>query len=264
MKNWIYLAVIAFSIQAVSAQKYYLQCGNVFDPTSERWQKDKTVVVEGKRITEILNGFVDATGDDQNIDLKSAYVMPGFIDMHVHIESESNPRAYLNRFTLNEADVAFRAAVYANKTLLAGFTTVRDLGGSGVNIALKNAVEAGLVDGPRIFTTGKTIGSTGSHADPTSGVRKDLMGDPGPAEGIVNSPEDARKAVRQRYKDGANTIKITATGGVLSTTKNGKNAHFTIEEIKEIVKTAEDYDLDRKSTRLNSSHSSVSRMPSSA
>ena len=243
MKNWIYLAVIAFSIQAVSAQKYYLQCGNVFDPTSERWQKDKTIVVEGKRITEILNGFVDATGDDQNIDLKEAWVMPGFIDMHVHIESESNPRAYLNRFTSNEADVAFRAAVYANKTLLAGFTTVRDLGGSGVNIALKNAVEAGLVDGPRIFTTGKTIGSTGSHADPTSGVRKDLMGDPGPAEGIVNSPEDARKAVRQRYKDGANTIKITATGGVLSTTKNGKNAHFTIEEIKEIVKTAEDYDF---------------------
>jgi len=120
---------------------------------------------------------------------------------------------------------------------------VRDLGGSGVNIALKNAVESGLVEGPRIFTTGKTIGSTGSHADPTSGVRKDLMGDPGPAEGIVNSPEDARKAVRQRYKDGANTIKITATGGVLSTTKNGKNAHFTIEEIKEIVKTAEDYDF---------------------
>ncbi|PTM06529.1 MAG: amidohydrolase, partial [Bacteroidetes bacterium] len=243
MKNWIYLAVIAFSIQAVSAQKYYLQCGNVFDPTSERWQKEKTVVVEGKRITEILNGFVDATGSDQNIDLKESWVMPGFIDMHVHIESESNPRAYLNRFTLNEADVAFRASVYANKTLLAGFTTVRDLGGSGVNIALKNAVEAGLVDGPRIFTTGKTIGSTGSHADPTSGVRKDLMGDPGPAEGIVNSPEEARKAVRQRYKDGANTIKITATGGVLSTTKNGKNAHFTIEEIKEIVKTAEDYDF---------------------
>jgi imidazolonepropionase-like amidohydrolase len=243
MKNWIYLALIAFSIQAVSAQKYYLQCGNVFDPTSEKWQKEKTVVVEGKRITEVLNGFVDATGDDQSIDLKESWVMPGFIDMHVHIESESNPRAYLNRFTLNEADVAFRAAVYANKTLLAGFTTVRDLGGSGVNIALKNAVEAGLVDGPRIFTTGKTIGSTGSHADPTSGVRKDLMGDPGPAEGIVNSPEDARKAVRQRYKDGANTIKITATGGVLSTTKNGKNAHFTIEEIKEIVRTAEDYDF---------------------
>ncbi|MEK9584192.1 MAG: hypothetical protein VW034_04880 [Flavobacteriaceae bacterium] len=111
MKNWIYLALIAFSIQAVSAQKYYLQCGNVFDPTSEKWQKEKTVVVEGKRITEVLNGFVDATGDDQSIDLKESWVMPGFIDMHVHIESESNPRAYLNRFTLNEADVAFRDAV---------------------------------------------------------------------------------------------------------------------------------------------------------
>ncbi|MDA1148717.1 MAG: amidohydrolase family protein [Bacteroidetes bacterium] len=236
------LAFLALPVMMASAQKQYLHCGSVFDPVTERWSKEKTLVVDDRFIVEVLDGYT-AAADGEVIDLKNQFVMPGFIDMHVHIESESNPRAYLDKFTLNPADIAFRAVVNAKKTLMAGFTTVRDLGGSGVNISLKNAIESGLVEGPRIFTTGKTIGSTGSHADPTSGVRKDLMGDPGAVDGIVNSVEDARKAVRQRYKDGANTIKITATGGVLSTTKNGKNAHFTIEEIKEIVRTAEDYDF---------------------
>lgn len=236
------LAFLVLPVVMASAQKQYLHCGSVFDPVTEKWSKEQTLVIEDRFIVEVLDGYTSAT-DGEIIDLKNQFVMPGFIDMHVHIESESNPRAYLDKFTLNPADIAFRAAVNAKKTLMAGFTTVRDLGGSGVNISLKNAIESGLVEGPRIFTTGKTIGSTGSHADPTSGVRKDLMGDPGAVDGIVNSVEDARKAVRQRYKDGANTIKITATGGVLSTTKNGKNAHFTIEEIKEIVRTAEDYDF---------------------
>ena len=126
---------------------------------------------------------------------------------------------------------------------MAGFTTVRDLGGSGVNISLRDAIKKGKVPGPRIFTVGKAIGTTGGHADPTNGMRKELMGDPGPAEGVINSPSDARKAVRQRYKNGADLIKITATGGVLSVSKNGHNPQFTQEEVDEIVRTATEYGM---------------------
>ncbi|MDA0843664.1 MAG: amidohydrolase family protein, partial [Bacteroidetes bacterium] len=160
------LAFVVLPVVMASAQKQYLHCGSVFDPVTERWSKEKTLVVDDRFIVEVLDGYT-ASAAGEVIDLKNQFVMPGFIDMHVHIESESNPRAYLDKFTLNPADIAFRAAVNAKKTLMAGFTTVRDLGGSGVNISLKNAIESGLVEGPRIFTTGKTIGSTGSHADPT-------------------------------------------------------------------------------------------------
>ncbi|MFT6930870.1 MAG: imidazolonepropionase-like amidohydrolase [Sediminicola sp.] len=156
------------------------------------------------------------------------------IDMHVHIESESNPKTYINRYVQNEADIAFESTVYAENTLMVGFTTVRDLGGTGVNIALRNAINKGLVDGPRIFTAGNSIATTGGHADPTNGMKQVLMGDTGPKEGVVNSPEDGKKAVRQRYKDGADVIKITATGS---------NPQFTVEEIKAITDTAKDYGM---------------------
>jgi imidazolonepropionase-like amidohydrolase len=137
--------------------------------------------------------------------------------------------------------VAYNAIPLMERTLMAGFTTVRDLGGSGINISLRNAIAKRQVKGPRIYTAGKGIGTTGGHADPTNGYRKDLMGDPGPAEGVVNSDDDGRKAVRQRYKDGADLIKITATGGVLSLAKSGQNPQFTEDEIKAIVLTAKDY-----------------------
>jgi imidazolonepropionase-like amidohydrolase len=169
--------------------------------------------------------------------------MPGLIDMHVHMENEYNPARYMDQFTANEADVAFKSVNYAEITLLAGFTTVRDLGGTGVNIALRNAINNNTIVGPRIFTAGKAIATTGGHADPTNGRNKLLMGDPGPEQGVINSPDEARKAVRQRYKNGADNIKITATGGVLSVAKNGQNPQFTIEEVKAICATAKDYGM---------------------
>ena len=181
--------------------------------------------------------------EDRVIDLKNKTVLPGLTDMHVHIEGESSRDGYLKPFTLNEADVAFNAAEIAKRTLMAGFTTVRDLGGSGVNVALRNAINSGKTDGPRIFTAEKSLATTGGHADPTNGRKRELMGDPGPAEGVINGVEDAAKAVRQRYKNGADWIKITATGGVLSVAKSGKNPQFTEEEIKAIVNTAKDYDM---------------------
>jgi len=243
MKKILFLLVVLLSF-SITAQNTYLHCGKLIDTKTGKVLKNKTVIVSGKTIKSVLNGFVNPeNSDDKVIDLKSKTVMPGLIDMHVHIEGESSPSRYMDAFTKNEADVALGSLKYAKKTLMAGFTTIRDLGGSGVNISLRNAINSGEVKGPRIFTAGKAIGTTGGHADPTNGVRKDLMGDPGPKEGVVNSVDDAKKAVRQRYKDGADNIKITATGGVLSMAKNGQNPQFTLEEIQAICRTAKDYGM---------------------
>lgn len=235
--------LFALIVTPLFAQKTYIQCGQLIDVVKSKTYSEQTVIVEGNSIVDVVKGFVSGTNDDQLIDLKNQVVMPGFIDMHVHIENESNPKAYMNKFTYNPTDVAFESTKFARRTLLAGFTSVRDLGGSGVNISMRKAIAKGHIVGPRIFTAGKSIATTGGHADPTNGVRVDLMGDPGPKEGIVNSPEDARKAVRQRYKEGSDVIKITATGGVLSMAKNGQNPQFTIDELKAIVATAKDYNM---------------------
>lgn len=204
----------------------------------------KQLLFQGGEIKAVYNGFVQPDNKESIIvDLRQKTVLPGLIDLHVHLESETSPQSYVTRYTANEADVAFSSAVYAKRTLLAGFTTVRDLGGSGVNISLRNAINAGKVIGPRIFTAGKSIATTGGHADPSNGNKRLEMGDPGPKEGVINSPEEARKAVRQRYKEGADVIKITATGGVLSVAKSGKNPQFFIDEIEAITQTAKDYGM---------------------
>ena len=242
--NKIILIMSILITYGLGAQTTHLHCGQVFDSASGKIKKEQTVVVKGTVITAITKGYSIVKSDDiRVIDLKSKTVYPGFIDMHVHIESESNPKAYLNRYLLNEADVAYDAAVYAKRSLMAGFTSVRDMGGSGVNIALRNAIAKGKIPGPRIFTAGKTLASTGGHGDPTNGNKVSIQGDPGPKDGVVNSIADARKAVRQRYKNGADWIKITATGGVLSVAKSGENPQFTKEEIKAITTTAKDYGM---------------------
>lgn len=234
---------LVFSL-VLSAQDTYLHCGKIFDSQTGKVLTNKTIVVSGTKITKILDGFVSkANAEDVEIDLKNKFVLPGLIDMHVHIEKEYNAATYGSKYTENEADVAFESVRIAEVTLLAGFTTVRDLGGTGVNISLRNAINRGTVKGPRIFAAGKSIATTGGHADPTNGSSRKLMGDPGPLEGVINSPEDAVKAVRQRYKEGADVIKITSTGGVLSVAKNGKNPQFTLEEVKAVTSTAKDYGM---------------------
>ncbi|MGC6478915.1 MAG: amidohydrolase family protein [Flavobacteriaceae bacterium] len=227
----------------LSAQQTIIHCGKIFDASKGKLMNKKTIVVSGERIVSVQDGFVSPQKGEEFIDLSEQTVLPGLIDMHVHIEHESNSESYRKRFVDNEADIAFESVVFAQRTLAAGFTTVRDLGGTGVNVALRNAINAGKVKGPRIFTAEKSLASTGGHADPTNGMRKNLVGDPGPKEGVVNSVEDAFKAVRQRYKNGADCIKITATGGVLSVAKNGHNPQFTTEEIAAIVSTANDYGM---------------------
>ncbi|REE07998.1 imidazolonepropionase-like amidohydrolase [Winogradskyella pacifica] len=241
MKTFFKILVLLCGV-TLTAQTTYLHCGKLIDTKSGKVLIEKTIVVTGDKIISIENGYVNPTNsEDVTVDLKSKTVMPGLIDMHVHIEGETSPKSYLNKYTLNDADVAFNSTNYAKVTLMSGFTTVRDLGGSGVNIALRNAINSGKIVGPRIFTAGKSLATTGGHADPTNGSSKNLMGDPGPKEGVVNGVEDAKKAVRQRYKNGADLIKITATGGVLSVAKSGQNPQFSIEEIKAICETAKDY-----------------------
>jgi imidazolonepropionase-like amidohydrolase len=239
----IYLLFFCVASLAGYAQKTYVHCGNLIDGKTNDVQPQMTIVVEGNKITAIEKGFSKPGSSDVLIDLSKKTVMPGLIDMHVHLESETSKDQALQRFTLNDADVAYRAASYARKTLMAGFTTVRDLGGSGVNTALRNAINQGIAVGPRIFSAGKSIATTGGHADPSNGYRKDLMGDPGPKEGVINGPDDARKAVRQRYKEGSDMIKITATGGVLSIAKDGSGPQFTDEELKAIIETAKEYGM---------------------
>jgi imidazolonepropionase-like amidohydrolase len=243
MKHIYLTGLLLFGASAAWCQRTVIHCGTLIDMKSNNAQTQMTVVVEGTKIVSVDKGFTSPASGDQLIDLSKKTVMPGFIDMHVHLEGETNKDAALQRFTLNKADVAFRSTVYAKRTLLAGFTTVRDLGGSGVNVSLRNAINQGLVVGPRIYTAGKSIATTGGHADPTNGYREDLMGDPGPKEGVINSPEEARQAVRQRYKDGSDVIKITATGGVLSIAKDGSGPQFTDEELKAIIETAKDYGM---------------------
>jgi imidazolonepropionase-like amidohydrolase len=221
-----------------------IHAGRLINGDADRALTEVTVRVSGDTITGIERGYTLPGGDDTVIDLRDRTVLPGLMDMHVHLTGQYSSRSNLNRFVLNEADYAYDAAMYAKRTLEAGFTVVRNLGDAfNVTVALRKAIEAGDVPGPRIFTAAKGLASTGGHGDPTNGWAAHFGADPTPKDGVVNSPEDARKAVRQRYKDGADWIKITATGGVLSVAKSGQNPQFTAEELEAIVATATDYGM---------------------
>nr|WP_040520424.1 amidohydrolase family protein [Glaciecola punicea] len=206
---------------------------------------DKTIIIENNKIVSIEDGRIEGDNDDTFIDLSGYTLMPGFMDMHTHLSFQNEgPAGYMKRFTNNEADYAIDSVVYAQTTLMSGFTTVRNLGDSlNETVALRNAINAGKVPGPRIYTAAKSIATTGGHADPTNSFSKRLMGSPQPVDGVINGADEAREAVRQRYKDGADLIKITATGGVLSVAKSGQNPQFMDDELAAIVQTAKDYDM---------------------
>ena len=244
MKKIILTLIVVLLLQDITAQTTYILCGKLIDVKSGEITSKKTIIVKDNKILDVMDGYVTPKSATAiTIDLKDKVVMPGLIDFHVHIEQEFNRNTRLNKYILNEADVAINSVGFAKTTLLNGFTTVRDLGGSGVNISVRNAINAAKIIGPRVFTAGKALASTGGHADPTNGSSRALLGNPGPKEGVVNSIEDAKKAVRQRYKNGADWIKITATGGVLSVAKSGDNPQFTVEEVKAICETATDYGM---------------------
>ncbi|HNV83349.1 MAG TPA: amidohydrolase family protein [Arenimonas sp.] len=242
MRPTLFAVLIAAALPTQAADLKALQCGNVFDSKTAKLIGPQTIIIEKNTIKSLNPGKVPVDGA-QIVDLTQMTCMPGFIDMHVHLSGESSPQSYSEGFRLDDTDYAFRSVGYANKTLMAGFTTVRDLGGD-VALHLRNAVNQGLIKGPRIYAAGKSIATTGGHGDPSNGLNSELshlVGPPGPTEGVINGVDDARQAVRQRYKDGSDVIKITATGGVLSYAKNGDGPQFTVEEIRAVVDTAKDY-----------------------
>ena len=242
MRRYLLLAMLCCTA-VVHAQRTIIYCGKIVDVKSAKMLTEMSILVDSGKITDVQKGYIASNSTDKIIDLKNKTVMPGLIDCHVHLEFETKPNAMLDQFRLNPADIALQSIGYAEKTLMAGFTTVRDVGGSGVNISLRNAINKGLVNGPRIYTAGKIISSTGGHGDPTTGLNDEFRGNPGIVEGVANGVDECIKAVRERYKEGSDLIKITASGGVLSLEKDGTGAQYSIDEIKTIVQTARDYGM---------------------
>lgn len=240
-----FIAIALFLFPLLARGTTIIHAGRLIDTAGGEVLEARSIVIEGDRIDRVVEGYITAEAAEV-IDLKDATVMPGFMDMHVHLDHELDPPgSYSEGFYLNSADYALRATVYARRTLEAGFTTVRDLGATDKEalLALRDAINKGYVEGPRIFAAGKAIATTGGHADPTNGIREDLRGDPGPKAGVINGPDDAYKAIRQRYKDGSDVIKLTVTGGVLSLAKSGDNPQFTDRELEAIMAAAKDYNF---------------------
>lgn len=237
------LGLITCAVFSHSAHSDIIYAGTLIDGSGKAPRDTVSIVIEGNSIKAIESGFIDPAGD-KVIDLRDYTVLPGLMDMHVHLDGEYDRGSYLGRFTRNEADYALNAAYFANKTLMAGFTTVRNPGDNfNSTIALRKAIDSGKASGPRIFSAGKSLATTGGHADPTNGFRHDLMGSPGPEAGVINGAADAWQAVRQRYKDGADFIKLTVTGGVLSVAKSGDNPQFSDEELEAVMAAAKDYNF---------------------
>jgi imidazolonepropionase-like amidohydrolase len=246
MKRLFRLMPLVFQllVAALPAQTTYLHCGRLLTMHGDNPMEKATVIVEKGWISRIEKGYTTAPEGVVVVDLTGKTVLPGLIDCHVHFELEQSRQSYSEKYTLNPADIAFRATGYARKTLLAGFTTVRDLGGTGVNLALRNAINKGLVDGPHMVCAGKMISITGGHGDPTNGAREDLFDPPLPAQGVADGPDACRKAVREQVQSGADCIKVAATGGVLSLARDGKLPHYADDELQTIVRTARDLGVD--------------------
>ncbi len=237
LTTWLGQALSGYSATVIHA-------GRLIDGKSDQIQKEMSIIVSDGKVTKVVQGYVELTEGDTLIDLKNHTVMPGLMDMHTHLMSQFSKDAYTEKFFMDESDFALRSTMYARATLMAGFTTVRDLGDNGINsVALKRAIKEGWIVGPRIYTAGKSLATSGGHADPSNGLKGEYRRDADPSEGVINGPDEGRKAVRLRYKEGADLIKLTATGGVLSLATSGQSPQFTPEELEAIVSTAKDYGM---------------------
>ncbi|GGA63035.1 Xaa-Pro dipeptidase [Neiella marina] len=237
--------VLALLTNVALADNYLIHAGTLIDGTGDRPQQEVSIRIEGNRISAVERGYLSPTDDEQLLDLKNKTVLPGLMDMHTHLSGIISPSFYREQFVMNPPDYAYRSVGYAKDTLMAGFTTVRDLGdfSPGLTTSLRDAINKGWVVGPRVYTAGKSIATTGGHADPTNGRNFALQGDPGPKQGVINGPDDAYKAIRQHYKNGVDVIKLTVTGGVLSLAKSGENPQFTDAELEAIMAAAKDYNF---------------------
>jgi imidazolonepropionase-like amidohydrolase len=217
-----------------------LHCGVLLDVPGRPPRREATVVVSGDRIERVLDGYVMPRGlaGSRVEDLKDRFVLPGLIDCHTHITGEYTGRRMARRVTETDADAAVRGTVFARRTLLAGFTTIRNVGSSGdAAFALRDAIADGLIAGPRILVAGESISPTGGHSDGTLGYVDDLFAMPAAMQGIADGAAACRQAVRAQVKRGSDLIKLTATGGVLSNTAAGVEQQFFEDELEAIVET---------------------------
>ena len=240
MKYLLYFSfLITFNLHAATV----IYSSNYLDVINEIQVKNTSITITNNKITDISRGFIKVDTRDKLIDLRGFTLLPGLMDMHVHFGGEYQSKAKRPIKVERETE-AILATQHAYKTLKVGFTTVRQVGDSGmVAISLRDAINSNQIVGPRMFTSGKSIATTGGHADPTNGMSSDSYEYPTAEDGVINGPYDAYTAVRQRYKDGADGIKLTVTGGVLSVAKSGDNPQFTLEEVDAVVKAAKDYGM---------------------
>ena len=240
MKN-LYTLLLLISFSAHS--KTIIYSSDYIDVNTGKVITNKSITVDKVKIESIDTGFIEITSNDKLIDLRGYTLMPGLMDMHVHFGQEYKSKSE-RPVKIERETSAIIANKHALTTLKSGFTTVRQVGDSGlIAISLRNLINSGEIEGPRIFTSGKSIATTGGHADPTNGKDSDSYEYPVAEDGVINGPYDAYTAVRQRYKDGADGIKLTVTGGVLSVAKSGDNPQFTEEEVIAVVNAAKDYGM---------------------
>ncbi|MDB5457750.1 MAG: amidohydrolase [Caulobacter sp.] len=215
----------------------FVQAGRLLaDPATGKIETAKTLVIQGGRIVRIADGYVSEPGATV-VDLKDQFVLPGLIDSHVHLTGQQGPSSRLDEVTQSSADQAMVGAGYARKTLKAGFTTVADLGADNAAIfALRAAVARGDVPGPRIIAAGSAVSVHGGHGD-VNGFSDEVMHVLRPTS-VCSGADDCRRAVREQVWHGADIIKITATGGVLSNTAAGLGQQFSDDELTAIVDAA--------------------------
>jgi len=239
--KFIYTILFTISLSLFSETVIYTS--GFIDVNSGTIKKNYSITVNNKIITSIDKGFIDIEKDDVLLDLRGKTLMPGLMDMHVHFGQEYQSKSE-RPVKVERETSAILASKHALKTLKAGFTTVRQVGDTGlIAISLRDLINSSQIEGPRIYTSGKSIATTGGHADPTNGKNSDSYDYPLAEDGVINGPYDAYTAVRQRYKDGADGIKLTVTGGVLSVAKSGDNPQFTEEEVIAVVNAAKDYGM---------------------
>ena len=216
-----------------------IRCGALLADPGEAPRASAVIVVEGGIIRAVGGADLQIPQNAQIIDLSDQFVMPGMIDCHVHLSMEFTPDVRLRALQESDADRAFSAMANAQKTLLAGFTTVRDVGSKGDALfALRDAIDAGRVHGPRILASGEAVTPTGGHGDDSNGFRDDLFDQPTPMDGVADGADACRAAVRNQVKRGADCIKLTATGGVLSNIGAGTELQMFDDELRAIVETS--------------------------
>jgi imidazolonepropionase-like amidohydrolase len=237
MKKLICLTLSLFLSSQALAEDLLLHVGKLLAVPGEEPVSNQSILIEGHKIAKVAPGFIDPPPGTRLLDLKDRFVLPGLMDMHVHLLGELDPGSRGRVLTENSYLNTLRGVSNAKKTLDAGFTTVRDLGGNPESIyAIRDAIEANLIPGPRVLAAGSSLAATGGHGD-IDGIRSELL-ELWTPESICDGAVGCRKATRNAIKFGADWIKITATGGVLSDTSTGLGVQMTDGELEEIVRTA--------------------------